>query len=369
MDAYSIPLAKPSITQDDIDAVTAVLRSGRLSIGPVVEQFESELAKVAGVKYAVCVNSGTSALELIVKALGIGEGDEVICPSFTFIASANCIVNAGATPVFVDIDPHTYCLDPKKIEADITNDTKAILAVDLFGRCANWTEIEQIAKHYELLVIEDACEAIGALHHGREAGSFGDAACFSFYPNKQITTGEGGVILTNNEQVRYQSVILRNQGRCGPEWLSHHYVGHNYRMTEMQAALGLSQLRRLNELIALRYDVMSLYNTILMNCADLILPIASNEMSPFVYVVQLSQQYDRKERDRIIEAMALRGIECRAYFPPIHRQPAYLTQSFFDDVHLPHTDSIADRTIALPFYPDLTDEEIGTVCLALQELL
>lgn len=362
-----IPLAKPSITEQDIEAVVSVLRSCRLSCGPVVEQFEMELAKIAGVHHAICVNSGTSALDLIVKSLGIGAGDEVICPSFSFIASANCLVSNGATPVFVDIDPTTYCLDTKKIEADITNNTKAILAVDLFGRCANWTELERLAKQYDLLLIEDACEAIGAIHAGRPAGSFGDAACFSFYPNKQITTGEGGVVLTNNPSLANICRALRNQGRTSGRWLAHEMIGMNYRMTELQAALGLSQLRRWPNILVYHRQVAYAYLDNLQ--ADNIIIPHYGDRSWFVYVVRLYDHYTRQDRDSIIDGMAEHGIECRAYFPPIHLQPVYREKFGYKEGLLPLTEAIADRTIALPFYPDMTVEDVKTVCMALHALL
>ena len=224
-----ISLAAPDITEEDIQAVVEVVKSGRLALGPKIEEFERLMADYIGVKYAVAVSSGTAALHLIIKALGIGEGDEVLVPSFTFVASVNAILYERAIPVFVDINPETYTLDPKDLEKKITSRTKAIMVVDIFGHPAEWDEILEIAQKYNLKVIDDSCEALGAEYKGKKIGTFGDASAFAFYPNKQITTGEGGIIVTNDTKIAELCRSMRNQGRKEMgAWLEHEYLGYNY---------------------------------------------------------------------------------------------------------------------------------------------
>ena len=250
-----IALSQPDITEAEIEAVAAVLRTPRLSLGPKLEEFEQAMAAYIGVPHAVAVNSGTSGLHLCIRALGIGEGDEVIVPSFTFIAAANAIRYERAKPVFIDIDPATLNLDPGKIEAAITPRTRAIMAVHTFGCPAPMDAILAIAGRHNLVVIEDACEAIGAEYKGRKAGSLGRAAVFAFYPNKQITTGEGGMIVTGDSDLAARMRALRNQGRYDSEdWLQHAEVGYNYRISEINCALGVGQLTRIEEILSKREE-------------------------------------------------------------------------------------------------------------------
>jgi perosamine synthetase len=259
---YKISLAKPDITEKEQKAVLEVLKTSSLSLGKKYLEFEKIMAKFAGVKYTVAVNSGTSGLHLIIRALGIGKGEEVITTPFSFIASSNCILFEGARPVFADIDEKTLNIDVKKIEEKITNKTKAILAVDVFSHPADWDELKKIAKKHKLFLIEDSAEALGSEYKGKKCGSFGDAGVFAFYPNKQITTGEGGMILTNNKKIADFCKSSANQGRKveDDKWLEHVQLGYNYRLDEMSCALGIAQMKRIKEILRKRDKVASLYS-------------------------------------------------------------------------------------------------------------
>ena len=356
-----IPLAQPDITGAEIEAVVQVLKTSHLALGPKLKEFEGAIAEHAGVRYAVAVNSGTSALHLIIRALGIGEGDEVITTPFSFISSSNCILYERARPVFVDIDPKTLNIDPERIEAAITPRTKAILAVDVFGHPAGWARLEEIADKRDLLLIEDSAEALGSEIDGHCCGSFGQAGIFAFYPNKQITTGEGGVILTNDAELANICRSMANQGRGdGREWLQHVRLGYNYRMDEMSAALGLVQLSRIEGIIASRAQVADWYAEELEEVEGVASPyVAPNiRMSWFVYVVRLSEAFTQKDRDHILQGLQERGIGCRNYFAPIHLQPFYREILGTKEGDFPVTESIAARTIALPFYNKLGKEEV-----------
>jgi perosamine synthetase len=373
---YKIPLAQPDITEREIKAVIRVLRTPRLSLGPVLGAFEQKLAEYVGVKYAIAVNSGTSALHLCVKALGIGEGDEVITTPFSFVASANCILFERATPVFVDIDPQTLSVDVSKIEQKITPRTKAILAVDVFGHPADWDALERIAQKHHLKLIEDSAEALGAEYKGRKAGSFGDAAVFAFYPNKQITTGEGGVVLTNSDEISQLCRSLRNQGRGGEGqgWLRHERLGYNYRLSDIHCALGLAQFQRLDELLTARERVAQLYYERLepLEAEGLLQRpyVAPHvKMSWFVYVVRLSEEFSQRDRDRVLRGLREQSIGCADYFPPIHLQPFYRELFGYKPGDFPVTERVAARTIALPFYTRLTEAEIDYVVEQLEALL
>lgn len=372
-DSSFIPLASPDITASEIEAVLSVLATPILSLGPKLPEFEKKIAVYTGTKYAVAVNSGTSALHLIIKAMGIGPGDEVITTPFSFVASSNCILFEEAKPVFVDIDPVSYNIDTSKIEKKITPRTKAILAVDVFGRPANWRELQRIAKKHRLLLIEDSAEAIGSEYYGKKAGSYGDAAIFAFYPNKQITTGEGGVITTNNHRLAELCASMRNQGHSiRSSWLEHPRLGYNYRISDINCALGIAQLARIEEIVAKRARVAGWYNKALNNIPGLVVPPFKTphiKISWFVYVVRLADQHTRKDREKIMAGLKQRGISCREYFPVIHLQKYFKEKYGYKTGSFPVAEHISDRTIALPFHNNLSRAEVQRVAYALKTLL
>jgi perosamine synthetase len=367
-----IPLSAPDITESEIEAVSAVLRTPRLSLGPKLEEFELALTRYVGTSHAIAVNSGTSGLHLCIRALGISEGDEVIVPSFAFVAVANALRYERATPVFVDIEPHTLNLDPNRIEEAITPKTRAILLVHTFGCPAALTEILEIARRHQLYVIEDACEALGAEYNGRKVGSFGDAGVLGFYPNKQITTGEGGAIVTNNPKAAALMSNLRNQGRGDSnEWLHHYELGYNYRISELNCALGVEQQKRIEPILARREVIARSYRERLELHSQLELPATALprcRISWFVYVFRLREPFTALHRDRLFREMTARGIGCGRYFAPIHLQPVY--QSLPSrKMSLPVTESQAARTLALPFFNRISEQQINEVCNTLAELL
>jgi perosamine synthetase len=348
--------------------VVAVLRSSRLSLGPVTEKFEAQVAASASLPHAIAVSSGTAGLHLCIRGLGIGEGDEVIVPSFAFIAAANAIRYERAVPVFVDIDPVTLNIDPQRIEEAITPRTRAIMAVHTFGVPAAMSAILEIAARHGLEVIEDACEAIGAEHDGRKVGSIGHAGVFAFYPNKQITTGEGGVVVTRDEAFARRVRALRNQGRYETDdWFQHSELGYNYRISEINCALGLAQMMRLEEILKKREGVACAYHERLSRCPDLVLPPAGlrgGRVSWFVYVVRVARGLNR---DGILRGMTEAGVGCGRYFAPIHLQPGYA--GWRNSGSLTVTEAEAQRTIALPFFNNLGTEAINEVCETLERLL
>lgn len=354
-----IPLAKPDIMQREIDLVNEVLRTGVLSIGLKVEQFERDMCDYIGVKHAVAVNSGTSGLHLLVRALGIGNDDEVITTPFSFVASSNCVLFEGGKPIFVDIDPKTFNLDINQIESKITKKTKAILAVDVFGQPYDMEAILMIAKKYNLKVIDDSCEAIGSKYKNIKVGSRGDGAVFAFYPNKQMTTAEGGIIVTNDDYIADLCRSMRSQGRAiTGTWLYHERVGYNYRLSELHAALGIAQLERLDDMLAEREKVAQTYNRYLSKIEGVTVPYIAPEvtrMSWFVYVIQV-----QNHRDEIMNYLLEQGISCKPYFTPIHLQPYFLEMGYKEG-NFPITEDIGNRSIALPFFNKLSEEEIQYV--------
>ena len=366
----NIPLSSPDITQAEIDAVTAVLHTPQLSLGPELPAFESALAEYHAVPDAAAVSSGTAGLHLALLTLGIGEGDEVIVPSFTFVAVANAVLLVRATPVFAEIDPVTLNLDPNAVERAVTPSTRALLVVHTFGVPAQMDKLQAIARHHNLVLIEDACEAIGAEFGGRRVGSFGDLAVFGFYPNKQITTGEGGAVLARDPVHAARLRSLRNQGRrASGDWFDHAEIGTNYRLSELACALGRVQLSRIGEMLALRRSAAERYDALLMGIPGLERPplaLPQRAISWFVYVVRLPEGVDR---DRVQAALAIRGIATGRYFAPIHLQPAWRAQPSAHAALLPVTEALARRTLALPFFNHISSNQQQEVAVALREAI
>lgn len=374
-----IPLSRPDITEEEIRAVTDVLRSGRLSIGPRLEEFERLVAQRTGRRFAVGVSSGTAGLHLAMLALGIGPGDEVITTPFSFIASSNCILYVGATPVFVDIDSQTLNLDPRRVEAAITPRTRAILAVEVFGNPAGMEECRAIAARAELPLIEDSCEGLGGAWKGKPIGSFGRVGVFGFYPNKQITTGEGGMIVTDDDRLAECCRSMRNQGRpagAAPTRgatmpLQHVRLGYNYRLAELNAAIGVAQMRRLDKIMELRSHVANAYVDRLLEVPELTLPNvdAHTLMSWFVFVVRLAAEFSAEERDRIIHGLQRHDIGAADYFPCIHLQPFYREKFGFKPGDFPVAETMASRTVALPFHNRMTGRDIDLVAQTLELMI
>jgi len=359
-----IPLSKPDITEKEKKAVLDVLETPQLSLGPKYLEFQKTAEKFAGVKFAVAVNSGTSGLHLIMRTLGIKPGDEVITTPFSFIASSNCILYEGATPVFADIDEKTWNIDVLKIEDKITPKTKAILAVDVFSRPAEWNELKRIAKKHKLFLIEDSAEALGSEYYGKKCGSFGDAGVFAFYPNKQITTGEGGMVLTNSKKIADACKSMANQGRRveNGKWLEHVRLGYNYRLNELSCALGIAQFKRIKEILQKRQKAALLYNKKLSGIEGIQVPVIGDniKMSWFVYVIRLSGKLLPK-RDIIIKRMAQMGADCSNYFQPIHLQPLYRNMFGYKPGDFPVSEKAGKSSLALPFYTAISEEEIDFV--------
>ena len=370
----TIPLSSPDITQAEIDAVTAVLRTPHLSLGPELPAFEAELAQYHTVPHAIAVSSGTAGLHLALLTLGIGPLDEVIVPSFAFIAVANAVLQVGATPIFAEIDPVTLNLSPHAVEQAVTPRSRAILVVHTFGVPADMHALKAIASRHNLLILEDACEAIGAQFgdppDSHPAGSFGNLAVLGFYPNKQITTGEGGAVLAHSPADAARLRSLRNQGRQPTgDWLDHAEPGYNYRLSDLACALGRVQLSRIGEILARRQAAAERYQALLQDIPGLELPplnLPQRTISWFVYVVRLPQQIDR---DHVQAALAARGISTGRYFAPIHLQPAWRSHPSSVSASLPITESIARRTLAIPFFNRITPEQQQQVAAALSNAL
>ena len=350
-----IPLSRPWLDEREEELVLEVLRSGRLSLGPWIERFEEEVAKRVGAPYAAALSSGTAGLHLLCRIAGLGPGDEVITSPLSFVASANCFILEGATPVFADVDPRTFNLDPAAVEAAVTGRTRAIVAVDMFGLPCELDALRAIAERHGLTLIEDACESIGAEYRGRPLGSHGPAAVFAFYPNKQMATGEGGVVTTHSEEEWQLLRSLRNQGRSydGGGWFNHVRLGLNYRWTDVQAAIGLAQLEKLDRILELRAEAASRYEALLADVDGVTAPTAGDEerrRSWFVYVVELDPSVDRAA---VMDGLRAEGIATAEYVPCIHLQP-YMRERFgFAEGLCPVAERIASRTMALPFFTQI----------------
>jgi perosamine synthetase len=365
-----IPLAKPEIGTREEELGLEVLRSGRLSLGPMGERFERDFAAWLGIEDAVAVSSGTTALHLGVRALGWGHGDEVLTSPFSFVASANCLLYEGARPIFCDVDPVTLDLDPVAVEAAAGERSAGILPVHIFGFPAAMPELEEIAARRGLGILEDACEALGAVDaEGREIGARGNLATFAFYANKQMTTGEGGMIVPSDATVAARLRAERNQGRA-PDmgWLDHAGLGFNYRLPDLAAALGVAQVERLDDLLARRAAVASLYERGLDGIEGVATPIASRgaeRRSWFVYVVRLAEEVDR---DATIAHLAEQGIASKAYLPCIHLFP-HLRELGYREGQFPVAEAAAAHSLALPFFPAMTESQVARVCEALARSL
>jgi len=365
-----IPLCRPYIEDAEKNLVCKVLESGVLSLGPYLDKFEKHLAAKVGLPHGIAVTNGTSALEIILRALDISEGDEVITSPFSFIASANVVLLRGARPVFVDVEEDTLNMDPAQIEAKITPRTRAILAVHIFGHPCDMDKITAIAKKHDLILIEDACEALGSKWQGQPVGTFGKAAAFAFYANKQITTAEGGMIVTACDEIDRFARRFRNQGR-NPDstWLEHDEIGGNYRLSELHCALGVAQLERLDTLTRRRQTIVDMYQSRLAGHPDLTLPTARKQgaISWFLYVVRIKGGKDR--RNSVMQRLAEEGIQSRAYFPAIHLQKPYREQFGCKAGDFPVTEAGADSVLALPFFPQLQESQIDEVSEKLRAAL
>ena len=375
-----IPLSRPDITDAEVRSVVATLRSGRLSIGPRLEELERLVAERAGRRHGIGVSSGSCGLHLSLAALEIGPGDEVVTPAFSFVASANCILHVGATPVFVDCDPRTLNIRARDVEKKITEKTKAILGVEVFGNPAGMAELAALSSKYEIALVEDCCEGLGARIRDEPVGGFGRTAVFGFYPNKPITTGEGGMIVTHDDRLADLCRSMRNHGRPASstdaaqglgDSLGHKCLGYNYRMSEIHAALGVPQMRRLDELIEARQRVAAAYTRRLMSNTDLILPTVEPDtfMSWFVYVVRLSDRFNVKDRQYIIEGLRRHDVGASDYFPPIPLLPFYRERFGHKPGDFPVAEFVSQRTVALPFFPRLTEREVDLVCQTLELMM
>jgi perosamine synthetase len=394
MDYYTppvIPMSSPDLTEVERQAVLDVINSPQLSFGPKIAEFEKAFTQFTGSKHAIAVNSGTSGLHLCVRAAGIGAGDTVITTPFSFIASANCVLFEKGIPVFVDVDPQTGNIDPQKA-AEAAHDLakggqaaerwlprygapsggrlKALLAVDVYGQPADYDALRKITDEHAIGLIEDSCEALGSAYKGRKAGTLGDSGVFAFYPNKQITTGEGGLVVTNDDRVADMMQALRNQGRApGDTWLQHTYLGYNYRLDEMSCALGAAQMGRIEELLSKRSQVATWYNQRLSGISGIDAPVlveATSAVSWFVYVARLHPGIDREDVSRRLKAL---GIPVRPYFNPIHLQPYMMEMFGYQPGDFPVSEDLGLRSMALPFSGVMSEAQVEQVCGALKSVL
>jgi perosamine synthetase len=376
-----IPLARPELGDREEELVVEVLRSGRLSLGPKLEEFEHGFARWLGADGAVATSSGTAALHLGVRALGWGEGDQVVTSPLSFVASANCLLYEDATPVFCDVDPITLDLDPEAAAAAVGERTAGILPVHIFGYPADLEALEKLAADRGLGVLEDACQALGAVDaRGRKVGASGNPAAFAFYANKQLTTGEGGMLVTPDEEMAERVRSERNQGRAvDMEVLEHDRIGFNYRLTDIQAAIGIGQLERLDGILRGRERLSLSYRARLTELGalppgegsddGLLLPCedrGAERRSWFVFCVQLP---DGTNRDAVIEELNRRGVASKAYLPCIHLLPPYRERFGFSQGQFPVAERAAERSLALPFFSAMTEDEVDTVCTVLGHAL
>jgi perosamine synthetase len=366
----AIPLSSPYLDERDEELVLEVLRSGRLSLGPSIDRFEELFAERVGAPYAAAVSSGTAGLHLLCRSAGLAPGDEAITSPYSFVASANCAIYEGATPVFADVDPHTMNLDPAAVEAAITERTRAVVAVDIFGYPCELDPLRDLCEHHGLALVQDACEALGAEYRGAPVGSHGPSAVFAFYPNKQMTTGEGGMVTTHSEEEWRLLKSLRNQGRAdGGGWLDHARLGYNYRIDDIRAALGIGQLEKLDRILSLRAAAAAHYTELLRDVDGVETPLADDAdhvRSWFVYVVKLDAGIDREE---VIASLEREGIASSRYLPSIHLQ-AYMRERYgFREGMCPVSENLSRRTLALPFFAQIEAEDQRRVVDALRAAL
>lgn len=379
-----ITMSSPDLTDAERQAVADVMNTPMLSMGHYVKDFEQAFCDLTGAKHAIAVNSGTAGLHLCVRAAGIGAGDLVITTPFSFVASSNVLLFENAVPLYVDVDPKTGNIDPVQVRDALENThkylprkganpdskIKAILPIDVFGQPADMDPLIELAEEYDLAIIEDSCEALGAEYKGRPAGMLGDYGVFAFYPNKQITVGEGGMIITDNDEHADYMRALRNQGRApGDTWLQHTHLGYNYRLDEMSSALGVVQLSRLEEILPKREQVGKWYEERLANMPGVeTLHIEANttRMSWFVYVVRFSPEIDR---DALAQKLIENGIPVRPYFAPIHLQPYMVERFGFQPGDYPITEDLGNRSLALPFSGVMKESEVEQVCQTIAKLL
>ena len=386
-----VPMSLPDLTDAERSAVMEVLQTPHLSMGPCIASFEKAIADFVGAKEAIGVNSGTAGLHLCIRAAGIQPGDLVLTTPFSFVASTNVILFEGGIPVYVDVDPVTGNMDPALVAQALEDfkkggaaarrwmprtgtvgagKVKALLPVDVFGQSADYDRLQPLARQYHLKLIEDSCESLGAEYKSRRLGLMGDYGIFAFYPNKQITTGEGGVIVTDDVEAARLMRALRNQGRApGDTWLQHTYLGYNYRMDEMSAALGAVQLSRIEELLNKRQQVADWYARRLQEIEGVQVPVIAPEttrVSWFVYVIRLAPEYDR---DAVAEKLHHNGIPVRPYFLPIHLQPYMVEKFAYQPGDYPVTEDLGRRGMALPFSGMMTEEQVDLVCRVLAECI
>lgn len=370
-----IPYGKQTIDQDDIQAVVDVLKSDFLTTGPKIAEFEQTVADYVGAKYAVAISNGTSALHAACFAAGIGPGDEVITTPLTFAASANCVLYCGGTPVFADVDPKTYNIDPEDIRRKITDRTKAIIAVHLAGQPCDMDAIHSIAHEYGLIVIEDGAHALGSVYKGKKVGSLSDMTTFSFHPVKPITTGEGGMIVTDNEDFYKKMILFRSHGitrddsmmtrNDGPWFYQQFDLGYNYRITDIQCALGCSQMKKLDRFLARRKEIVAHYNEAFADCDNIITPyqLSDTESGWHLYIVQV-KNCDRRQ---VFEKMREKGIGVNVHYIPVYMHP-YYQEHGYENVHCANAEEIYSHIISLPLYPGLTSEQQDYVIDTLKSL-
>lgn len=364
-----VRLSKPQIGPEEIEAVTRVLQTDQLSLGPVTKAFENEFAEKLQTRFAIAVNSGTSGLHLAVRAAGIKEGNEVITTPFSFVASANCILFEKATPVFVDIEEDSFGIDPELLDSALTDRSRGVIPVHVFGQACQIDSVMDFANRHDLHVIEDACESPLAMRNGTMTGNFGHSAVYGFYPNKQMTTGEGGMITTNDEKLADQFRSLRNQGRATDlQWLSHYQLGYNYRISEMTAAVGLEQTKKLPGFISARQKKADFYNYLLSDVEEIKVPntLPGNNHTWFVYAVRV----ESGSRDTVLKMLNEKGIQSKAYFSPcIHLQEFYKTQYGYREGMFPVAEKISKEVVILPFFNQISEEQMEYVAASLKEII